>query len=388
MGTDEPRLDRHDEDIAKSDEWGFSPFTRRAASVLAMTAVFVALSILLWQSLSLLLVLFLGILFALFLRGPTNFLAAHTPITHGWALVAVVSSVVVIFGGTGLLLAPEVIAQFSEIGQLLPEAVAQVRQWLEGFALGQRLLAEVADWETLTQVVDAERLGVAFSGVAGVLTHTLFVIFVGLYLAIDPAAYKRGLVRLAPLHYRDRAEQVLDAVSHQLGWWLIGRLTAMFAVGVLTTLGLWILGIPLALTLGILTGVLSFVPIVGPIVSVVPAALIALLEGPVFVAYVVALYLGVQAVEGYLITPIVQHRAVSLPHALTLIAEIFAGLLFGLIGVIVATPLAVVLIAVINLVYIEDVLGDTTSLSDKIPGHDERMRPDFHPQREPPPEPA
>jgi predicted PurR-regulated permease PerM len=387
MAADEPRLDKHDDDIAKGDEWGFSPFTRRVASVLAMTALVVFVFITLWQTFSLLLVLFLGILLALFLRGPTNFLAAHTRISHGWALVLIVSALVVVLGGTGFLLAPSVAEQFAEIGRLLPEAVAQVRQWMESFGLGRRLLAEV-DVETLTEWVSAERVGVAFSGIAGALSHALFVIVTGLYLAIDPAVYKRGIVRLTPLRYRGRAEQVLDAVSHQLGWWLIGRLTAMLAVGVLTTIGLWLLGIPLALTLGLLSGLLAFIPIVGPIVAVVPAGLIALLEGPMFVVYVIALYLGVQAIEGYLITPIVQHRAVSLPHALTLIAEVFAGLLFGLIGIIVATPLAVMIMAIVNLVYIEDVLGDTTPMSDKIPGHEERLRPNFHPQREPPAKPA
>ncbi len=368
MGIDEPRLDRHDEGIPKSDEPKFSQFIGRAASVVALVLASVLLVLLVWRTIDILLVLFLGLLFSVFLRGPTNYLARHTQMSHGIALIAVSSVLVVVFGGLGWLLAPSIAEQAGELREVIPRAFEEFQQWAESSEIGRRVMTQLDNGEMLPSTAALEQLGGAFSSVATLITHALFALFVGAYVAIDPATYKRGIVWLVPSHYRTRTEEILDVLSHQLGWWLIGRMLSMLAVGVLTTIGLWLLGVPLALTIGLISGLVSFVPIIGPIVSVVPAALLALLVSPMHVLYVGALYLGVQGLDNYLVTPIVQHRVVALPHALTLIAEVIAGLLLGLIGVIVATPLAVMLIALINMIYIEDVLGDRTSFTDKIPG--------------------
>lgn len=367
MGIDEPRLDKHDAGLPTSDEPVFSQFTRRAASVVALVLASVLLLLLAWQTIDILLVLFLGLLFSVLLRGPTNFLARHTSMSHGASLAAVSGLLVVVFGGLGWLLAPSIAEQAGELREVVPQALEELQQWFEASTVGSLVMEQMGNGEVLASAAALEQIGGAFSSVATLVTHAFFAVFVGAYIAIDPATYKRGIAWLVPSHYRTRTEEILDVVSHQLAWWLIGRLLSMLAVGVLTTLGLWILGVPLALTIGIISGLVSFVPIIGPIVSVVPAALLALLVSPMHVLYVGVLYLGVQGIDNYLVTPIVQHRVVALPHALTLIAEVVAGLLLGVIGVIVATPLAVLIIALVNMIYIEDVLGDSTSFSDKLP---------------------
>jgi predicted PurR-regulated permease PerM len=270
------------------------------------------------------------------------------------------------------LLAPPVSEQVGQIADKLPQAADELRTWAEQSSLGRSAIASLPSMQELatSDAIGWGRISGAFSSVAGVVTNIFFIGFVGLYLAVDPAVYKRGMLKLAPLSYRTRAGEVLDTISHQLGWWLVGRFLSMLAVAVLTTIALWILGVPLALVLGLLSGLLSFVPIIGPIASFFPAALMALLVGPSYVLYTALLYMGVQALESNFITPIIQQRTVSLPPALILIAQLIAGILFGFIGIIVATPVAVLVIAIINLVYIEDVLGDRTSYGDKIPGSD------------------
>jgi predicted PurR-regulated permease PerM len=184
------------------------------------------------------------------------------------------------------------------------------------------------------------------------------ILFIGLYVAAQPGLYKNGFVRLMPLEKRNRAHEVLSAVGMTLRWWLIGKMMSMLVVGILTSLGLWLLGMPLALTLGTIAALLTFIPNIGPVLSAVPAVLLALLEGPTQVLYVLLLYLVIQTVESYFITPLIQKRMVALPPALILLAQVLLGVLVGGFGLILATPLAAAALVIVNMVYIEDVLHD------------------------------
>ena len=130
----------------------------------------------------------------------------------------------------------------------------------------------------------------------------------------------------------------------------------MAATGILTGLGLWLLGIPLALTLALLAAVLTFVPYVGAFLSAIPALLLGIVQGPVTALYVGLLYIAVQFVEGYLITPLVQQETVSLPPALTIGSLVLFGALFGPMGIMLGTPLAAVGIVLVRMAYVEDVL--------------------------------
>ncbi|MFW5967859.1 MAG: AI-2E family transporter [Persicimonas sp.] len=363
MGAEDRHTDADQMD--RGGQWRFSGFTRRAASVIAMLVLTVGIIILTWQAIPVLLAVFWGILLAVFLRGPSNWIADRAGIAPLAALALFSGALLAVGVGVGWLFAPTVAEQANEIVDTIPESFEQVRRTVEETSWGKRLVERAPGPGEIGEQVGWQNIGGAFTNVAGALTNLVFVFFVGVYLAIDPHTYKRGAVRLVPVHYRERAEQIIDVVSHQLGWWLIGQLGSMLTVGVLSAIGLWLLGIPLALVLGLIGGLFAFVPILGPIAAFIPAALVALLVSPVHVLYVAALYLGVQTIEGYLVTPLIQERTVSLPPALVIISQVLAGVLLGLIGVIVATPLVVVIIAIINLVYVEDILGDSTPYSEK-----------------------
>jgi predicted PurR-regulated permease PerM len=190
------------------------------------------------------------------------------------------------------------------------------------------------------------------------VTNLLIVLLIGFYLALNPKLYVDSVVTLFPRQARSRAREILSALGRALRWWLIGRIAAMATVGVLTALGLWIVGMPLVLALGLIAGVFSFVPFIGPVASAVPAILIALVQSPWEVAYVICVYAVVQLLEGNFITPVIQKRVVLLPPAALLAAQLLMGVLFGLVGLVFATPLAVVLIVLVQMLYVEDVLGD------------------------------
>ena len=192
----------------------------------------------------------------------------------------------------------------------------------------------------------------------GAIGSLFVILFVGLYVAYEPGVYTRGAVRLLPAGKRPRAAEVLARLGEVLRSWLFGRLVAMVATGILTAVGLWALRIPFTLTLGFLAGLLTLIPYIGALLSVIPALLIALTQVPSHALYVVLLYGVVQFIEGYVITPLVQRSTNHMPPALQLLVQVLFGVVTGPLGVILATPLLACVMVLTEMLYIEDILGE------------------------------
>ena len=342
---------------------GYADAPRYALRVLIAVGIVVAWAAvvyLIWRISQMLLVVFAAILVAVLLDGLARLVSDYTRLPQTLCLGLVVVVIV-----AGLLLAivlagPAVTDQISQLSERIPEAASRLKEMLAQSPWGRMLLERAPRPETL--VPSATDILGQLSGVFGVLTNLVVIVLIGLYLAISPSTYVSGLVRLLPKPARARGNEVLGYLGHSLRWWLVGRFSAMAAVGVLTTIGLEFIHMPLALGLGIIAGVLSFVPYIGPIASVIPAVLIALVEGPAMAFYVVVVYSVVQFLEGNIITPLIQRRVISLPPAILLAAQVLMGVLFGLFGILLATPLAVVIIIAIQMLYVQDVLGDSVQL--------------------------
>jgi predicted PurR-regulated permease PerM len=337
-----------------------SRYALRVLIAVGIVAGLAAVVYLVWRLSQVLLVVFAAILVAVLLDGLARLVSLYTRLPKNLCLGLVV---IVIVAGTlvaVILAGPAVTDQISQLSERLPAAATRLKEMLAQYPWGRVLLRRAPTPETLLPSA-TDILG-QLSGVFGVLTNIVVILLIGLYLAISPGIYIAGLVRLLPKPARTRGHEVLGYLGHALRWWLVGRFSAMAAVGVLTTIGLEFIHMPLALGLGIIAGVLSFVPYIGPIASVVPAVLIALVEGPAMALYVVAVYSVVQFFEGNIITPVIQRRVISLPPAVLLTAQVLMGVLFGLFGILLATPLAVVVIITIQMLYVQDVLGDSVQL--------------------------
>jgi len=307
-----------------------------------------------------LLIVFAGVLTAVLLGGGAQWLAGRTPLNRPSALAVVIAAVGAVIAGIIGVAGPPLSAQINDLIVQLPSAVSQVRDQVMAQEWARRLFEDPAGIESLMPSPQDVLGGVtsAFSRTLGVLTNAFIILFIGIYGAAAPRSYVRGVELLTPKRHRGRAHEVLDALAHALRWWLVGRLTMMAVVGVLTGLGLWVAGVPTPLALGLLAALLSFVPYVGPILSFIPAVLIALTVDLTTVLYVAIVFGGVQTLESYLITPLVQRRAVSLPPVILITAQIAMGVLAGATGVLLATPLAVCVIVLLQMLYVEDVLGD------------------------------
>jgi predicted PurR-regulated permease PerM len=298
----------------------------------------------LWLFGPFLMVLFIGVLLAVGLHAPSALLARHTPLSYGWSLAIVTVSLVALAVGVGWGAAPSIASQADEMRARIPELIELGRSRLEQYQWGQDLLESgsggAGDIATSSQLWTG--LAGVFSTAFGAAANLVLILFVGLYLAVEPGLYKRGVVFLAPDRMQPRLNALLEERASVLRHWLFGTLLSMLTIGVLTFIGLTVLGVPLALLLAVIAALLAFIPNIGPVIAAVPAVLLSLLDGPQQALYVALLYIGVQTVESYLVTPFIQRRTVSLPPALTISAQFLLGMLAGALGLFVATPLAAV----------------------------------------------
>jgi predicted PurR-regulated permease PerM len=196
---------------------------------------------------------------------------------------------------------------------------------------------------------------------------------VGLFGAAEPGLYRAGLLHLVPPPQRPRVGQVVDAIALNLRHWLLGQVLLMIVLAITTALGLRLIGVPMALTLGLITGVLALIPYVGAWVSAVLAGLIALLSGPHYLAYTLGLFLFLHLLEGYVLLPLIQRQAVHLPPALTLVGQALMGEMHGAIGLFVAAPLTVATMVLLKMLYVEDTLGDEAVDVPGEPGNDRKQ---------------
>lgn len=323
-----------------------------------------------WFALDLLLLLFAGLLFAIFLRTLSHAVASRTPLGDGLALAAVILVLLGVAGGAGMLFSNQLAAQAEEISERVPQAAKTLMDRLEQSSWGNWLVdqvrgedGEVAPGGAMGQGQMVQQATGAARWVLDGLIGVVVVMFVGIYLAASPARYIRGLLHLVPIRRRERMGEVLYAIGYTLKWWLFGQLLAMVLVGVVMGTGLALIGVPLAFGLGVLAGLFEFIPTIGPILGVLPALLLAVVDAPQKAVYVLMLYGVLQGLEAYLITPLVQQRVVHLPPVLTISAQMLFAARLGPIGLIIAVPLMAVIQVTIQMLYVKDVLTDRLELT-------------------------
>lgn len=351
-------------------------FMRRTLFVTAVVVVVLVA----WRLIEVLLLLFGAVLIGVLLRTLAEPIQRYARLPPRWAVLAALLGVLAALGLAGWVFGREIQAQVTSLADRLPAAWETLQARLTRLPYGEQMV------ERLDQLAPAmagdpapapepEAAATApadaapalpgfdaslFSGVRAVaasimtgLGELVLVVFAGIFLALNPQSYRDGLMRLAPTdRSRKRLGLAFDVSGQGLRRWLLGQLISMSIVAVMVGLGTWAIGLPAPLALGLFAGLLEFVPIVGPTVAALPALLLALMAGPEAAAWTLALYVLVQQVEGNLIMPLVQKRMVALPPVLALFAILSFGALFGAIGILFATPLAVVVFLLVRTLHL------------------------------------
>jgi predicted PurR-regulated permease PerM len=328
-------------------------FLRRLLTVATLAAGVV----LLIRLADVVLLIFGAVLVALLLHAIAGPLRARTPLGRTGALAIAVLIVTIAVTAAAWTFGQQLESQLASLTELVPRAWSQLEIRLSRSPLGAAVLKELyslpgpgGDWFAPVPRLVAEA--------AGAVATAVIVSFAGLYLAFHPRAYAQGFLRLFPPQARARASEIMDAVNEALKRWLVGQLVSMVHVGGITTLGLWLVGVPSPVGLGVLAGLGQFIPVIGPMAAAAPGLLVALTEGPETLALAAVVYLVTAQLEANVITPLVLRQMAELPMAVSLFAVLAMGVLLGPLGVLFATPLAVVAQVLVQKIYLESVLHE------------------------------
>jgi predicted PurR-regulated permease PerM len=324
--------------------------------VLLLGLILLVTGVLAWLAGDVLLVVFAGILLAVALDGMASGLSRLTGLPQKAALVLVALASLAAVAGVAVLVVPTVVGQIDDIRRLFVSAAESGRATLARWGWAEEL-ADLAEVDS-QQVIDMAG-GVA-GRVAG-MTLTAFSVAASLFVALaiaifaafDPALYRRGTLALLPARRRPRVDRALSAVARSLRWWFLGQLVSMAVLAVTVSAGLWVIGVDLWLSLGVLTGVLTFIPILGPVIAGIPILVVSFAQGTGTGITVLVFYLIVQNLEGNFLVPWIQHQVVHLPPAVLITAQVLLGALLGIAGFILAAPLAVVAMVLVQKLWVE-----------------------------------
>ena len=343
-----------------------SSFVSRVLVTIGLVVLAGLILYFLGQLIEVLLLIFAAVLMAVALTGVRCIIQSRTPLSEGWSMAATYLLLVVLLAGATVVIWPQLAEQIPQVADQAPKAFQQLREMLDQAPQIEAAIDDAARTGDEDQGggglnLPSHVLGV-FSTTLGAVASVSLIALIAIYFTLSPATYVQNLLMLIPRAQRQRAEVVMEAQTKSLRFWLLGRLASMVFVGVFAWLGLMLLGVPMAFTLGLIAGVATFIPYIGPIIGAIPALLVALLQGPMVALYVAILYFVVETAESNLIYPLATKKAVHLPPAYTVIIQLAGGVIAGLPGVILATPLAVVGAVSIQLLYVEDVLGEEVEI--------------------------
>ena len=314
---------------------------------------------LLWLLSDVVLVLFAATLLACQFVGASRFLLRWTRLPYGLSLAVVLLGMAGVIGLFGWLHGPDLA---SEVGIIYGQVDAQFATLWQNLGNIDAMKGAIDKVQDYVSHLGSHAAGFA----AGFVTSTLgsagtllLIVVSAIYLAVAPDTYSRGLVAMMPHRWRPRGGEVLIQEGHTLRWWFIGQLLDMTAIGILTFIGLTVLGVKLSLALALIAALFNFVPYIGALAGSVPAILVGLSASPRTALYVAILFVVVQTLEGNLIAPLIQKRTVELPPIVTLLSQTVLGTLFGPMGLILATPVTAAALVLVRMVYQEMILGDT-----------------------------
>lgn len=330
--------------------------SRVALGVLAAVGVLV-----LWYLHDALLLVFAGSLLALLLRASAERVASLLRVPVVLAVWIVVFTALALSAAFVTLLGNAAALQLTQLRDTLPAAIRDVVLHLHATPVGTWIAANLPNASTM--LPESLRLFTRatglVSGALGAVVVALIVLFIGVAAALEPALYARGFVQLFPAGSRRRIRDVLSEIGRTLRTWLLARLLTMSVTALLVTLGLSALHVPLAAGLGMLAGVLAFVPNIGAIVAATPAVLLAFLANPKSALAVIVMYVFVHLIDDFVAAPLIERQVVKLPPALTLVAQVILGIGMGALGVTLAAPLVACALVVVRMLWVEDVAERT-----------------------------
>ncbi len=338
------------------EKTGQGRFVSRVLIVVAIAAGV----LLLWQLREVLVLLFGAVMVATIFRAIAGFFERHLRFPERVGVLCAVLIIVGLIIAVVFLVGSQVSAESEQLATALPKASQIIDTRFSSMGLGR----PINEWTH--SLHPSALIGPHLKHFVSSLTLSaasfLIVFFGGIFLAAQPRLYGIGFVKLIPSSRRHLVAEAMEESNRALRLWLKGQLWAMILIFLMTWGGLSLLKVPSALVLGLISGILEFIPYAGALTSSIPAIMVALVQGPELALWVVGLYVLVHHVEAYVIQPVIQQFAVEIPAVVTLFALLAFGLLFGVVGILLAAPLAVVSYVLVKRLYVIETLDTPTPI--------------------------
>lgn len=301
---------------------------------------------------SVLLLVLAGVLIAAFFLGFAGLIERNTKLRHRPSLAISIIGTIIFIGLLFWLIGAKVESQINALSEKLPSTIQLAEESLNKTSFGRKIVQNITSEESRKKAETVAKT--SFQSTFGVLGDLYVVLFLGIFFTAGANLYKRGIISLVPKGGQKKAKEVISALGTAITKWLKGMVFAMFIVFILTAIGLAILGVPMWLALAVIAGLLNFIPNFGPLIAMVPAVLVAFTQSPTTALIVACLYILIQVLESNLITPKIQQRLVDIPPALIIIAQLVMGVLIGGWGLVLATPVMLIMLVLVKELYIKE----------------------------------
>ena len=335
----------------KSNDHDQPDFTRKVWIAGGIISFLIVLLLLLSATFNVLLLVLAGILIAVFFRGLSGRIQRMTHWKDGICLAISVTGTLILVILLFWLIGSKVASQATELADALPATVENAKNQLNQSSFGKKLVEKISSPGTQKQFQSVAQT--FFKSTFGILGDIYVILFIGIFFTVSPQLYQQGIIKLVPPGGREQSGEILKKIGTSLEKWLKGKLFSMLVVFILTSIGLLIIGMPMWLVLAIIAAILNFIPNFGPLIALIPAVLVAMMQSPATAMWVAGLYILVQVAESNFITPMVQQKLSSIPPALIIIAQLLIAPLTGGWGLVLATPLMVILFVLIKELYIK-----------------------------------
>jgi len=328
------------------------PFEKKVWITVKIVVLTIAVLLIFQSTFRIFLLVLAGSLIAIFFRSISNVIKRLTKFKEGVCVgISIITSLLIV-AGLFWLIGAKVQTQITELTETLPKTIDYLKNEINSSALGENVMNRLTSNSSINKAQSF--VGKFFESTFGIFGDIYVVLFIGIFFTISPKIYTDGFIQVLPIKRQEKGKQVLEKLNEQLRKWLKGKLFSMVVVFILTAIGLAIIGMPLWLVLALLAGLISFIPNFGPLIALIPAVLVALLQSPTMAALVIGLYALIQFIESNFITTFVQKKLINMPPALIIIAQLIMGILTGGWGLILATPITVIVIVLVQELYIKE----------------------------------
>jgi predicted PurR-regulated permease PerM len=326
-------------------------YSKKVFTAVAIVALFVIFLLLFKTLFSVLLLTLAAILVTIYFYGFAGILQKYLHFSPKLSIVLSVIINILLLVAFFWFVGSRLSNQVAELSQTLPTTIEKFKGEIQQTTLGSKALDYLQS--TGSSAKTASVIKKFFSSSFGILSDLYIILLLCLFFTASPSLYKKGIVQLLPPKAKDQGAELLEDLANVLKKWLLGEIIGFFFIAILTAIGLLIIGIPLVLTLALIAGLLNFIPNFGPIIALIPAGLLGLMQGPTTAIIVVCMYTFIQIMQSAVTQPLIQKRMVNIPPALTILGQVAFGMLAGFWGVLLAVPIVAILMTVINKLYVQ-----------------------------------